>query len=521
MLDASVLLLGVGVSLVVYLGLRALIRASTQPLPPGPRGLPILGNLKDLPPPGAFEAHHWLKHKALYGPISSITVLGQTIVIVNEAALAFEILERRSAIHSSRPNQIFAGEMVGWRDSLAFLPYSARFRTYRKNMSRIIGSNTAASQYDKLQEAEVAHFLLHVLDQPDKLKDHAGAVILKIAYGYTAEQFEDDVLVDMAGEAMNNFAVAAVPGAFLVDIMPFLRHVPDWVPGTGWKRLAREWGSELQEVVEKPYAFVKHQLAQGKQDSSFLTHLLDAGDATAEEKLANKWSAASLYVAGADTTVSSVACFFLAMSLHPEVQKKAQEEIDRVVGRDRIPASSDRQRLPYIEAVVKEVLRWHPVAPMGLPHSGTADDICEGYFIPKEAMVLANIWHFTHDPEVYQEPMRFNPERFLPADGRQSQPDPYRYVFGFGRRICPGRVLADNAMYLTIAQTLAVFSISKDEAEAAEEIRFTPGIVSHPAPFNAVIKPRSEHHEKLVRALEQVYPWEKSDGHVLESIQPE
>lgn len=80
------------------------------------------------------------------------------------------------------------------------------------------------------------------------------------------------------------------------------------------------------------------------------------------------------------------------MSLSPDVVRKAQEEIDRVIGNDRLPTSMDRPNLPYIEAVVKEVLRWHPVAPMGLPHTSTTEDVVEGYLIPKGSMVIANIW---------------------------------------------------------------------------------------------------------------------------------
>ena len=80
------------------------------------------------------------------------------------------------------------------------------------------------------------------------------------------------------------------------------------------------------------------------------------------------------------------------MMVFPDIQRKAQEEIDRVIGQDRLPTFKDRNNLPYIEATVKEVLRWHPVAPMGLPHTSTEDDICEGYLIPKGAMLLPNIW---------------------------------------------------------------------------------------------------------------------------------
>ncbi|KAK7427395.1 hypothetical protein QQZ08_006164 [Neonectria magnoliae] len=392
-------------------------------------------------------------------------------------------------------------------------------------MSRIIGSKAAASQYDALQEAEVGHFLLHVQDNPDNLVDHirkeTGAVILKIAYGYTAEPFHNDVLVDMAGDAMDKFARAGIPGAFMVDMMPFLSHLPDWVPGTGFKGIARQWKAELTHVTEKPYAFVKDQMVKGKDDSSFLSRLMERGDSSPEEKFTNKWSAMSLYTAGADTTVSALSCFFLAMTIFPEVQRKAQEEIDRVVGRDRLPTSADRQNLPYIEATVKEVFRWHPVAPMGLPHTSTEDDVCEGYFIPKGSMLFANVWHFTHDPEVYDEPMAFKPERFLETETNKPTPDPHMFVFGFGRRICPGRILADSALYLNIAQSLAVFNISKgieNGQEIEAKVQFTPGVVSHPAPFKAQIKPRSPHHEKLIRSVEQRFPWQESDAKVLESM---
>ncbi|KAI3577934.1 cytochrome P450 [Fusarium oxysporum f. sp. albedinis] len=360
-----------------------------------------------------------------------------------------------------------AGEMVGWENSLGFSPYNDRFRTYRKNMARIIGSKRAAAK-------------------------EAGSVILKIAYGYTAEPSKEDILIKMAGQAMDDVTAAGVPGAFLVDILPLY-----WVPGANFKRLAKKWSSELDDLTEKPYAFVKHQHASGKQDNSFVSRLLEVGDSTEEARFTTKWSALSLYAAGADT-------------------KKAQEEIDGVISNERLPNCSDRQSLPYVNAIVKEVLRWHPVAPMGLPHTSTVDDVFEGYFVPKDALIMPNIWYFAHDPEVHHEPMRFNPERFLSTDGNQPEQDPHMYTFGFGRRVCPGRVLADNALFLNIAQSLAVLDIRKDENGAQPELLFTSGMISHPEPFKAAIAPRSPHHEQLIRSLEQEYPWEQSDGHIMQ-----
>ncbi|KAJ4396738.1 hypothetical protein N0V93_000959 [Gnomoniopsis smithogilvyi] len=497
------------------------------PLPPGPKGLPFIGSIHALPPSGEIEARHWLKHKKLYGPISSVKVLDQTIIIVNDADLAFEILEKRSAKHSSRPRQVFAGEMMGWENALAFIPYNDRFRAHRKNMSRIIGSQRAVSQFNELQEAEVGHFLLHVLQDPDKLitehiRRETGAVILNIVYGYNAERIESDPLIDMAGDAMDKFAKAAVPGAFMVDILPFLRNLPSWLPGTGFKQLALQWGSELRDVTEKPYAFVKHQKASGKPQTSFLSRLIDAGDGNSSDDFINKWSAMSLYVAGADTTVAALSTFFLAMITNPDAQRKAQEEIDRLTSGNRLPVAADRESLVFVDAIVKETLRWGPVAPMALPHTSTEDDVWEGYLIPKDAIIMANVWHFTQDANTYPDPLRFKPERFLKTVNHEPEADPRNVVFGFGRRICPGRLLADTALFLNIAQSLAVFNISKplnvDGTEIEPEIRWESGVVSHPAPFKVKVSPRSEGSEKLIRAVEGMYPWQDSDAEILNSM---
>src|ERR1700733_3345832 len=231
-----------------------------------------------------------------------------------------------------------------------------------------------------------------------------------------------------------------------------------------------------------------------------------------------------------------MSCFFLAMTLFPEVQLKAQEEIDRIVGTKRLPNVEDRANLPYVDAIVKEVLRWHPVGPIGLPHMTTEDDIFNGYLIPKGALILANIWYasifysplvanfdasnraINHDPKVYHDPSVFKPERFLNSPEHEPEPDSYNVSFGFGGPIFSGRVLADSAIYLTVAQSLAVCTVSK-AVENGKEIepvfQFSPGIISHPAPYQTSIKPRSPEHEALVRAVEMEHPWEEGDAKYL------
>ncbi|KAJ4367707.1 hypothetical protein N0V86_009828 [Didymella sp. IMI 355093] len=158
-----------------FVGFLAAIVLSTKisalPLPPGPKGLPVLGNINDLPKPGKLECHHWAEHKDLYGPVSSITVLGQTFIIINDPKVAFELMRDRSSIHSSRPGQIFSS-MVGWDNATAMMPYTDSWKIHRKTITKIASSNTSVSVFDRVQEVEAAHFLLDLLSTPEDLFDH-------------------------------------------------------------------------------------------------------------------------------------------------------------------------------------------------------------------------------------------------------------------------------------------------------------------------------------------------------------
>lgn len=117
-------------------------------LPPGPRGLPLLDNIHDLPSPGTSEYLHWLKHKDLYGPISSVTVLGQSIILLNDKNIALELLEKRSSIHSGRPDLKFAFDMCDWSEPIGQLPNGDRHLFYRKYVYKQLGSKTAISKYN-------------------------------------------------------------------------------------------------------------------------------------------------------------------------------------------------------------------------------------------------------------------------------------------------------------------------------------------------------------------------------------
>lgn len=148
------------------------------------------------------------------------------------------------------------------------------------------------------------------------------------------------------------------------------------------------------------------------------------------------------------------------MVTYPDIQKRAQEELDSVVGRTRVPTFSDLPHLPYIRAMVKEALRWRPVDPLGLPHLSTEDDWYNGMFIPKGSMMIANVWHLNRDPEIYgADAAHFNPARFLNASGEVISCAPEtkeegHVTYGFGRRGCVGKHVANNSLFIDFAMML-------------------------------------------------------------------
>jgi cytochrome P450 len=181
-------------------------------------------------------------------------------------------------------------------------------------------------------------------------------------------------------------------------------------------------------------------------------------------------------IGGADSTSGMMAWWTLAMIAYPETQVRAQAELDAVVGRDRLPTFADYPHLPYVRAMVKEILRWKTVAPLGLPHRLTEDDWYEGMFIPKGTICIPNIWLMNRDPEVYGEnAAQFDPARHLDANGNiasalPSTKDEGHVSYGFGRRECPGRHVANNSLFINMAIILWAMKIERKKDASGQSL---------------------------------------------------
>ncbi|KAK7682349.1 hypothetical protein QCA50_014554 [Cerrena zonata] len=492
-LDVALLLFG------LFLLKRIIKTKRPGPFPPGPKGLPLIGNILDMP-----RSYEWLtfsKWANRWGNIVYLRTLGQSIVVLNSYDDAVDMLEKRSSIYSDRPALVTARN-ISFGRTAALVHYGDTVREYRRLMGKMIGTKQAVQRFHGLIEGETQKFIRGLLDEPNRLHDllrrTSGAIILMMTYGYSVEG-DNDYFVNVVDKAIANFSLATSPGTFMMDIIPSLRFLPKWFPGMKryWDTVAT-WNRETLRMIDEPYDFVKQQMQEGVAGPSYVSKLLESENVNEKDEESIKCTAASLYAGGGDTTVSANYSFFLAMTLHPSIQVKAQQEIDRVIGTDRLPTLADRQDLSYIEAIVKEVFRWNPVLPIGFPHSVTQDDIYKDYFIPKGSMVLVNAWYLLHDPNVYSDPLDFNPDRFL---GDTPERDPRSIAFGFGRRICPGLNMADTAVFIACAQSLAVFNISKvvrDGIVVEPDCEYEAGTVSHPKKFECRIEPRSAKARKLI-----------------------
>ncbi|KAI1794935.1 cytochrome P450 [Ganoderma leucocontextum] len=396
---------------------------------------------------------------------------------------------------------------------MSLMPYGQRWRQHRRALWQHFYP-AAIEKYHATQKQSAHMFLRKLLADPTNLDDHVrctvSATIVKVMYGLDIADKNDQYMVLI--EKVLASIVAFTPGRYLLQFFPILEHVPEWVPGAGFQKELSGWRATNNDVKETLFAQSVELSDRAESPQSIVAQLVEKAkekdmSSVPEELEIAKNVALGAFEAGSDTMFSTLQAFLLAMSLYPDIQKKAQAQLDAVVGPHRLPGHEDREALPYISAIVKEVLRWHVVLPFSLPHLTIEDTEYDGYFIPKGTILVANSWACLYDPETYPEPERFDPERYL-HDGELSPhvPDPARFVFGHGRRTCPGRHFADSSLFINAALILHTFDITppfdKHGKPIVVEYKMTDTLASYPEDFRCIIKPRSDEARQLILAAE-------------------
>ncbi|KAI0662789.1 cytochrome P450 [Cubamyces menziesii] len=480
----------------IVLGRLTLI---VYPLTPGPKRRPILGNALDIP-----LSKQWLTFQRWaeeHGDVFSISLLGQPVIVLNSVKAAKDLLDKRSAIYSDRFKSTVV-PLIGWDWNVALMGYGPQWRQTRRAFHEHFHPG-AVKQYEPSQLSGARKYIMRLLTNPENfvqdLRYDLGATILEVSYGIKA-QGRNDRYIAIGERAVEGPNEALVLGALWVEFLPFLRHLPPWFPGASYQRRAARWRADAMALKHVPFTTAIEDFRDGKGTWSLASEILHreyqvgGGSSTGTEELAQNVAA----------SFSTLQTFFLAMALHPDVQRKAQAELDAVIGPMRLPDFEDQKSLPYIQAIVKECLRWQNVFTLGLPHRLMQDDEYNGYFIPKGSIVLGNIWAISHNSQTYPEPDVFNPDRFF-SECRwdHTLPDPGDYAFGFGRRACPGRHFALASIYVYVASVLHVFNIVPKQDARGNPVEIKPdmisGVVTYPTKFECDIRPRSQEAEALVR----------------------
>ncbi|KAF8910811.1 cytochrome P450 [Mucidula mucida] len=490
-----------GCAVLAFFIYRRLKYKSLGKLPPGPKGLPLIGNLFDLY--GADEA--WItftKWKKLYGPLIYLNVAGQDIVVLNNHKVAADLLDRRAGIYSDRPQWIVASEILTGGLLVVFSRYNDIWRRMRRAAHE--GVNKAvAPTYQPLQIKE-AVFLVDGLIKDDRnwdeeLRRAAASMIMSVVYDAPIIEDCHDPSIARVNTFVERLARAAFPGEHLVEFFPWMRYLPNSI--AKWKRDAEAHHAVDSVLFQSLYDDVEKRVEAGDDRPSFTATLVKEKKRHGMNEKESSWLSATLYAAGAETTAAVLEWFMLAMVKYPEIQKKCQDELDAVVGRSRMPTYADRDFLPYISATVRECLRWKPIDPVGLPHRVTQDDYYEGHWIPKGTIVIANVWGMNMDTTIYgEDASEFNPGRHITPDGKLAKAlvdtKDGHLTFGFGRRICVGRHVANNSLFIDIACILWALNVDVPKDASGKRLfpdsekYFSEGLVLRPLPFKCILTPR-------------------------------
>ncbi|KAK7391183.1 hypothetical protein VNO78_19595 [Psophocarpus tetragonolobus] len=428
--------------------------------PPGPTGLPIIGNLHQVGP----KPHWWLSRLAQsYGPLMSLRLGSVTVVVASSPGAAREIFEKNDQAFANRPipESVAAQPNVG--DTLAWAPGDQRWRRRRRVCRTEMLTRERLDLLQHLRHEKVQELVEHLGKQGENGKsvdigEMAFATMLNLISNTVFSEDMVDPGFECAGEFKEMvWRIMEDAGKVnLSDYFPLLKRFDL----QGVKRHVEVSYLSLHHIFDD---IINKRLTQTQSSSLLKGDFLDVllhhcQQPHSHFTLQNiKPLILDLFIAGSDTSGSTIEWAMAELLRNPEVMQKAREEVIKVIGRSKEVKESDIPGLAYVQAIVKETLRLHPPVPLLLPYVAGHDVEVSGYTIHKGNQVLINAWSIGRNPMFWDDPLSFQPERFL-SSNIDFQGRDFQYLpFGAGRRICPGLPLANRMITLMLATFLHSF----------------------------------------------------------------
>ncbi|KAL7188694.1 hypothetical protein ACSBR1_038538 [Camellia fascicularis] len=436
------------------------------PLPPGPHTLPLVGNLLSLDP----EFHTYITTLAkTYGPILTLWLGQKLTIVVSSPAIAREMLKDHDATFANRDVSVAAKQSAYGVGDVAWSHYCSEWRMLRKLALRGMLSNTRLDSVYSLRRGEVRRTIGYIfrnrVGSPVNISDQIFLILFNVVtnmlWGCSIEG-EDRVSIGFDGM----IRLLGKP------------NISDFYPGLarfdlqGIEKKMRGVMKRVDEIFDMMIDQRMKRDGEGgeKESKDFLQFLLEHKDGGGEAKtpltMAQvKAMLMDMVVGGTDTTINSVEAAMAEMMNKPQVMQKLQLELDTIVGKDHIVEESHIPKLPYLYAIMKETLRLHPILPLLMPHSPSETCTIGGYTIPKGTRILFNVWAIHRDPLIWENPLEFDPERFLNGKWDYNGNDFAYFPFGSGRRICPGISMAERVFMFSIASLVHSFEWKLPEGE--------------------------------------------------------
>ncbi|KAK4226602.1 phenol 2-monooxygenase [Podospora fimiseda] len=462
-----------------------------------------------------LQFNKWAKQ---YGEIYSLKFGPATSIVITSPRLIKQLIDKKSNLYSRRPDS-HVGDIIASGDHLLLMQYSDKWRWCRKVVHQFFMEKEVEAKHIKVVDAEAVQMIKDFMEGPEGRKGHmmypkrfSNSIIMSLIYGSRTPDCGTKHMVKLYA-LMENWSKVMEPGNTPpVDIFPWLKLVPESILGM-WRSRAENVGEEMRKLYSE---WVEYGIQRNKERGSvdcFLDKVLEAQEK--EQKIDRHglyFLLGTMMEGGSDTTSSLIISFIHAMTKWPEVLRRAQREMDGVLGEERTPNWGDYERLPYVAACVKEAHRWRHVAPLAFPHSLAEDDWVDGMFLPKGSDVFINAFGMHHDEKRFNNPDVFDPDHFKGqtalaselANGEWEKRDHYGY--GSGRRLCPGIHLAERNLFLALAKLIWAFDIGpgRDESgkvmepDVSHETGYSDGFLVCANDFPCEIKLRSEERGRTI-----------------------
>ncbi|XP_010511484.1 PREDICTED: cytochrome P450 81D11-like [Camelina sativa] len=444
-----------------------------QNLPPSPlSSLPIIGHLRLLKPP----LHRVLLSvsKSLNdSPIFSLRLGNKLVFVVSSLPIVEECFTKNDVVLANRPKSMASKHISYNYSSMVSAPYSEHWRNLRRIGAVEIFSNHRLNKFSSIRRDETRRLIARLSRSQNSSLEFAkvemNAMLSNLSFNniirmvagkcYYGDGAEDDQeakrVRQLIAEAMSCFGAGHA-----ADHLPVLRWFTDFERRV--KKIAGRLDEFFQGLVDEKRA------AKEKKENTMIGHLLSLQESQPEYYTDHtiKGTMLSLILAGTDTSAVTLEWALSNLLNYPEVLKKARDEIDNKVGLDRLVEESDISNLPYLQNIVSETLRLYPAGPMSVPHVASEDCKVGEYDMPRGTMLLVNVWAIHRDPNLWDDPASFKPERFE-KEGESRK----LITFGLGRRACPGAGLAQRLVSLTLGCLIQCFEwkrLGEEEVDMTE-----------------------------------------------------